>query len=75
MKIKHCDGNVTYTMRAGKDLVRSTIPLSSACAIVKNGKNVVEKDDQIIVDDHYFFPAEAEKTAPKRKKKTEDAAE
>ena len=75
MKIKHTNGIVTYLVRAGKDLVRSTMSLSSASAIVKNGKNVVEKDNQIIVDDHYFFPAEAEKPAPKRKNKTEGVAE
>ena len=75
MKIKHNGDTVTYTMRAGKDLVRSTMSLSHACAIVKNGKNVVENDGQIIVDDHYFFPAETEQSSAKRKKKTEDAAQ
>lgn len=70
MKIKHENGIVTFLMRTGKDLVRSTMTIGSAQGIVKKGKSVIEKDGQIIIDDTYFFPAEV---APKsRKKQTED---
>jgi hypothetical protein len=37
--------------------------------IINRGKSVVEADNQIIVDDTYFFPAMPE---PKRKKQTEE---
>lgn len=60
MKIKHTNGMVDFTMRTGKDIVKSQMPISYANGIVSKGKEVVEKDNQIIVDDTYFFPAEAE---------------
>ena len=72
MKIKHENGIVTFLMRTGKDLVRSTMTIGSAQGIVNKGETVTEKDGQIIVNDTYFFPAVA---APKRKKKTEDDTE
>ena len=56
MKIKHKNGVVTFVMRTGKSLVRSQMTLASAMSIVNHGKEVVEKDGQIAVDDTYFFP-------------------
>ena len=69
MKIKHENGIVTFIMRTGESLVRSQMPIGSAMGIVNHGKDVVEKDGQIVVDDTYFFPAVV---VPKsRKKQTE----
>ena len=72
MKIKHENGMVTFKMRTGKTFVRSQMTIGSANRIVTTGKDVVEKDSQIIVDDKYFFPVA---DTPKRKKKTEDENE
>lgn len=72
MKIKHENGMVTFLMRTGKDLVRSTMTIGSAQGIVNKGKSVTEKDGQIIVDDTYFFPMVVK---PNRKKHTEEVSE
>ena len=72
MKIKHENGMVTFLMRTGKDLVRSKMTIGSAQGIVNKGKNVIEKDGQIIVDDTYFFPVAV---TPKRKKQVEEVSE
>lgn len=69
MNIKHENGIVTFLMRTGKDMVRSTMAIGSAQSIVNKGKEVVESDNRIIVDDTYFFPAVV---TPKRKKQTEE---
>lgn len=66
MKIKHENGMVTFVMRAGKDLVRSRMTIGSAQGVVNKGENVIEKDNQIIVDDTYFFPTVAK---PRKKQK------
>ena len=60
-KIKHTDGMVTFRMRVGKDLVRSTMPITFAQSIMNKSKNIVEADGDIIVDDLYFFPVERKK--------------
>ena len=73
MNIKHENGMVTFTKRAGKDLVRSQMTIGSALSIVKCGGEVVEEGDRIIVDDTYFFPAVV--VPKKRKKEVEDDAE
>jgi hypothetical protein len=57
MKIKHDNGMVTFLMRTGKTFVRHKMPVISAQYIINRGKDVIEKDGQIIVDDTYFFPA------------------
>lgn len=67
MKIKSENGMVTFIMRAGKDKVRSSMSLAEANRIVKSGKNVVETELDVIVDDTYFFPVEAEKKSRKKK--------
>ena len=66
MKIKHNGGMVTFVMRTGKVKVKSEMPIANAIGIVNHAKNIVEKDNEIIVDDTYFFPAEIE---PKTRKK------
>ena len=66
MKIKHENGIVTFLMRTGKDFVRSQMTIASATGIINKGKSVVEENNQIIVDDTYFFPALAE---PRKKQK------
>jgi hypothetical protein len=58
MKIKHENGMVTFVMRTGKDLVRSKMTIGTAYGIVNHGKDVSEKDGQIIVDDKYFIPVD-----------------
>ena len=73
MKIKAENGMVTFIMRAGKDKVRSKMTLGEANRIVSSGKNVVETEIDIIVDDTYFFPAEPEKKP--RKKKDDEATD
>lgn len=60
-KIKHTDGIVTFRMRTGRDLVRSSMPITFANAITNKSKNIVEVDGEIIVDDLYFFPIEHKK--------------
>lgn len=78
MKVKTKDNKVTFVMRAGKQFVQNTMPLSSVEQIIKNGK--VVKDEQVAalsnamfrcVDDKYFFPLE-EVPAKKTKVKKED---
>ena len=73
MKIKSENGMVTFIMRAGKDKVRSTMSIGEANRIVSTGKNVVETEIDIIVDDTYFFPVEVEKKS--RKKKDDEVTE
>lgn len=67
MKIKHENGMVTFLMKTGKDFVRNQMTIGAATGIINHGKSVVEEDNQIIVDDKYFFPA-----IPNRKKKESD---
>lgn len=67
MRVKHENGMVTFLMRTGKDFVRNQMTIASATGIINHGKNVVEENNQIIVDDTYFFPA-----IPDRKKKESD---
>ena len=55
-KIKHENNIVTFKMRTGRDLVRSQMGLPYALSIVARSKNIVEMDDEIIVDDMYYFP-------------------
>ena len=70
MKIKSENGMVTFIMRAGKDMVRSTMSIGEANRIISSGKNVVETEIDVTVDDTYFFPVETEKKS--RKKKNEE---
>lgn len=74
MNIKHSDGMVTFVMRAGKDFVRSQMPLANAVAITTAGKEVGETDKrgfgtELCVDDTYFFPIDTPKPVRKCKKK------
>ena len=73
MKIKHTNGMVTFVMRTGKVKVKSEMPIANAIGIVNHGKNVVEKDNEIIVDDTYFFPAVIEPKTHKKPKADEVA--
>ena len=70
MKIKHEKGIVTFLMRTGKDLVRGQMTIGFATALVNKGTSVVEEDNQIIVDDTYFFP-----TIPEPRKKHKESEE
>ena len=67
MKYKLINHNnvVTFKMKTGNDLVRSQMGIAYAQSIVARAKEIVEKDNEIIVDDTYYFPVEA------KKKKTE----
>ncbi len=78
MRIKARKGIVTFIMRAGKDFVQNTMPVSSAECIVKSAKAVEEKQVEALnndffrcVDDTYFFPLEEVPT--KKNAKKEDA--
>lgn len=73
MKIKSENGMVTFVMRAGKDKVRSQMTLGEANRIISTGKDVVETETDVIVDDKYFFPVEVEKKS--RKKKDDEVTE
>ena len=66
MKYKLINKNnvVTFKMKTGKDLVRSQMGLHYANTIVAKSKNIVKLDDEILVDDMYYFPVEN----PKKKK-------
>ncbi len=66
-RLKSENGKVTFKMKTGKDLVRNTMILAYAQSILARAKSVVEIDDEVLVDDLYYFPVE--KIA--RKKKTE----
>lgn len=73
MNIKCENGMVTFVMRTGKDFVQSQMPLGSALAIQRNGKEIEETDKrgcgkEICVDDTYFFPIEPEKPVKTTKK-------
>ena len=72
MKYKLINKNnvVTFKMKTGKDLVRSQMGLHYANAIVAKSKNIVKLDDEILVDDMYYFSIENPK-----KKKTEGDTE
>ena len=67
--LKHENGIVTFLMRTGKDLVRSQMTLPVAMGIINRSTSVEEKDNQIIVNDTYFFPTIPE---PRKKQKESD---
>ena len=56
MEIKHEKGIVTFRMRAGKDMVRNTMPLGIAKSIVAKAKETQEIDGGVWVDNKYLFP-------------------
>ena len=56
MEIKHEKGIVTFRMRAGKDMVRNTMPLGIAKSIVAKAKETKEIDGGVWVDNKYLFP-------------------
>ena len=61
MEIKHEKGIVTFRMRAGKDMVRNTMPLGIAKSIVARAKETKEIDGGVWVDNKYLFPTVREK--------------
>lgn len=73
MKLITENGMVTFVMRAGKDKVKSKMSIAEAYRIMKSGKEVVETETEVIVDDKYFFPVELEKKS--RKKKDDEVSE
>ena len=72
MKVKSENGIVTFVMRAGKDKVKSKMLIGRALQIINASENVVEKKNEIIVDDKYFFPAEKEKPIKENDEVTDD---
>ena len=73
MKLITENGMVTFVMKTGKDKVRSKMSIADAYRVMKSGKEVVETDTEVIVDDTYFFPVELEKKS--RKKKDDEVSE
>ena len=67
MEIKHEKGIVTFRMRAGKDLVRNTMPIGTAKSIVARAKETNEIEGGVWVDDKYLFPTVPEKKKPTKK--------
>lgn len=76
MTIKAKGGMVTFITNAGKDFVRSQVNYATAMGIVSRGS--VEKSDRFpgfpmevktLDGKVYYFPAEEEKTAVKKKEK------
>lgn len=67
MVIKHEKGIVTFRMRAGKDMVKSTMPVDTANDILAKAKETKEIDGSVWVDNTYLFPTVAERK-PKTKK-------
>ena len=61
MKIKHENKMVTFRMKAGKDMVRSTMLLATAKRIIASAKKTEEHNGELIVDELYYFPIEVEK--------------
>ena len=66
MEIKHENNVVTFRMRAGKDMVRNTMPLGTARSIIAKAKETKEIDGGVWVDNKYLFP-----TVPEKKKREE----
>ena len=57
-EIKATDGRATFCMRAGKDLVKSTMPLATAKRHLATAKEIKFNEGEpfpIAVDDNYFF--------------------
>ena len=57
-EIKATDGRATFCMRAGKDLVKSTMPLATAKKHLATAKEIKFNEGEsfpIDVDDTYFF--------------------
>lgn len=71
-KLKSVNGNVTFLLRTGKDMVRNQMAVASAQHVIDHGK--VKKSDvkgyPINVDDKWYF--EGEIVTPQ---KTEETAE
>jgi hypothetical protein len=65
VNIKHENGMVTFRMRAGKDMVRSTMHLPTAKSIIAKAKTTEEINGELVVDDLYFFPIKPEKKREK----------
>ena len=73
-KLKNINGKVAFLLRAGKDLVRSQMAISSAQHIIDNGE--LKKSEQsgypINVDDKWYFEGELYNKKTSRCKKTEE---
>lgn len=68
-KLKSVNGNVTFLLRTGKDMVRNQMAVASAQHVIDHGK--VKKSDvkgyPINVDDKWYFEGEVyKKTAPQK---------
>ena len=64
-KIKSKNNVVIFKMRTGRDLVRSQMGVAYAQSILARAKEIVETDDEIIVDDTYYFPVQHTKREKK----------
>lgn len=64
-KIKSKNNVVIFKMRTGRDLVRSQMGVAYAQSILARAKEIVETDDEIIVDDTYYFPMQHTKREKK----------
>ena len=74
MEIKHEKGIVTFRMRAGKDMVRNTMPIGIAKSIVARAKETKEIEGGVWVDNKYLFPIAPEKKKPTTKKEASENA-
>lgn len=73
MEIKHEKGIVTFEMRAGKDMVRNTMPIGMAKSIVARAKETKEIEGGVWIDNKYLFPTVPEKKKSTKKEASENA--
>ena len=75
MKIKSENGIVTFMMKAGKDLVKSTMGVSYADTLLQNAKAkeqvTMSGVKMVMVDNKYYLPIEVQK----KKATTEEVVE
>lgn len=74
MEIKHEKGIVTFRMRAGKDMVRNTMPIGMAKSIVARAKETKDIEGGVWIDNKYLFPTVPEKKKSATKKETTENA-
>ena len=75
MKIKSEKGIVTFLMKTGKDLVRSTMGVGYADTLLQNAKSKeqvsIGGEKMVLVDNKYYLPI----VLPKKKETSEEVVE
>ena len=69
MKLKKTGGMVTYSMKAGTDMVEGTMSVEAAERIIATGKSKDLDDTHFMVDEKYIFEGVKEASKPEKKKR------